>query len=95
MKKLIATLTVILGMGMTTFAQDEAFGGGGLLQRGKTPQYNYFADWSDLGWMRDGIVISSSGITNDDFETPLGSGLVILLGAGLGYMALKRKEDKQ
>lgn len=26
---------------------------------------------------------------------PLGSGIVILLGAGLGYMALKKKEDEQ
>ena len=26
---------------------------------------------------------------------PLGSGLVILLGAGLGYVALKKKEDEQ
>lgn len=26
---------------------------------------------------------------------PLGSGIVILLGAGLGYVALKKKEDEQ
>ena len=38
----------------------------------------------------------TSGITNDPFvEAPLGSGLVILIGAGLGYVALKKKEDKQ
>ena len=28
-------------------------------------------------------------------EVPLSSGIVILLGAGLGYVALKKKEDKQ
>ena len=28
-------------------------------------------------------------------ETPLGSGIAILIGAGLGYVALKKKEDKQ
>ena len=34
------------------------------------------------------------GITNGGIgEVPLGSGLVILLGAGLGYVALKKKED--
>ena len=27
--------------------------------------------------------------------TPLGSGIVILLGASLGYVALKKKEDEQ
>jgi len=26
---------------------------------------------------------------------PLGSGIVILIGAGLGYVALKKKEDEQ
>ncbi len=36
------------------------------------------------------------GITNLGIgEAPLGSGLVILLGAGLGYVALKKKEDEQ
>ena len=41
---------------------------------------------------------SEEGITNSgigESEAPLGSGLVILLGAGLGYVALKKKEDEQ
>ena len=38
----------------------------------------------------------TGGLTFDNFgETPLGSGLIIMLGAGLGYVALKKKEDKQ
>ena len=38
----------------------------------------------------------TSGITFDNFQdVPLGGGLAILLGAGLGYVALKKKEDKQ
>ncbi len=28
-------------------------------------------------------------------EVPLGSGIAILIGAGLGYVALKKKEDEQ
>ena len=28
-------------------------------------------------------------------EVPLSSGIVILIGAGLGYVALKKKEDEQ
>ena len=37
------------------------------------------------------------GITNQGIgePAPLGSGLFILLGAGLGYVALKKKEDEQ
>ena len=36
---------------------------------------------------------TGNGIQNDDFGAPLGSGIAILLGAGLGYVALKKKED--
>ena len=43
--------------------------------------------------------ITGSGIQNGDFEdvesVPLGSGIAIMMVAGLGYVALKKKEDKQ
>ncbi len=43
-----------------------------------------------------GTSISGDNITNDDFSTaPIGSGIAILIGAGLGYVALKKKEDEQ
>lgn len=38
---------------------------------------------------------TSGGMTNQTFETPLGGGIAILLAAGLGYVALKKKEDEQ
>ena len=41
---------------------------------------------------------TEDGITNGNFgdqPAPLGSGLVLLIGAGLGYVALKKKEDEQ
>ena len=39
----------------------------------------------------------SGGITNGDFgeDAPLGGGIAIMLVAGLGYVALKKKEDKR
>ena len=39
----------------------------------------------------------SGGITNGDFgeDAPLGGGIAIMLVAGLGYVALKKKEDEQ
>ena len=38
----------------------------------------------------------TGGIQNDNFdEVPLGGGIAIMLVAGLGYVALKKKEDKQ
>ena len=38
---------------------------------------------------------TDGGISNDGFgsNAPLGSGIAILIGAGLGYVALKKKED--
>ena len=42
--------------------------------------------------------VTGNDITNGNFSeepAPLGSGLAILIGAGLGYVALKKKEDKQ
>jgi hypothetical protein len=54
--------------------------GGGALLRGST-----------RGTIDDNI---GDGISNDGFgTTPLGSGIAILIGAGLGYVALKKKED--
>ena len=48
---------------------------------------------------RDGLMNINSntgdGITNESFGAPLGSGIAILIGAGLGYVALKKKEDEQ
>jgi len=41
----------------------------------------------------------SYSFTNGNFgefdPAPLGSGIAILIGAGLGYVALKKKEDEQ
>jgi hypothetical protein len=43
----------------------------------------------------------SYSFTNGNFgetdpnDAPLGSGIAILIGAGLGYVALKKKEDEQ
>ncbi len=61
------------------YAEKEAQSsqGGGALLRGSETRIG------------EGYSITNSGIG----EVPLGSGLVILLGAGLGYVALKKKED--
>ncbi len=64
--------------------------GGGLLGNGKLFGFDgmLFGD-------RNAEPELELDITNADFgETvPLGSGLAILIGVGLGYVALKKKED--
>ena len=57
-----------------------------------------FGSNSGLFGMREGTDLPiTGGIQNGNFEvvTPLGSGIAILLVAGLGYVALKKKEDEQ
>ena len=67
---------------------------------GSEPQANGNSPKGLMEQNRSGetLEISDSGITNGNFgeqPTPLGSGLVLLIGAGLGYVAFKKKEDKQ
>ena len=68
--------------------------GGGLFGSGKGFGYN-----SGLFGKREGGAGNANitgGITFDNFqEVPLGGGIAIMLVAGLGYVALKKKEDKQ
>ena len=61
---------------------------------GSDPQTN---DNSPKGLMNPNRSRVSFELSNDNFvdPAPLGSGLVLLIGAGLGYVALKKKEDEQ
>ena len=60
------------------------------------PQTN---DNSPKGLMRRNRIGESFLFSNGNFgeeePAPLGSGLAILIGASLGYVALKKKEDEQ
>lgn len=62
---------------------------------GSDPQTN---DNSPKGLMNQNRSGESFLFSNGNFgeqPAPLGSGLVLLIGAGLGYVALKKKEDEQ
>ena len=63
---------------------------------------NYYAEKEAQSSQNSGALLRGAGsdrtgesysFTNEEFGAPLGSGIVILLGAGLGYVALKKKED--
>ena len=96
--------TFVFSLGLVTMmltannlnAQNE--GGSGLFGRGESS--TRFDHSSNSRGMMNVTGIpgnSEEGISNYGIgeEVPLGSGLVILLGAGLGYVALKKKEDEQ
>jgi hypothetical protein len=92
MKKLIVTIAIVLGMGMTSFAQlaPEAYEeqGGGLFGRGEWT-FELFSDEDPLlnlpGFGEEGDV---------DADVPLGSGIAVLMGLGAAYMVGKRRKEE-
>ena len=86
MKKLALTLAIVLGLGMTTFANSND---GGLFQRGTSES----APTAGLFSNRDFPGLPGHGSEGNE-PAPLGSGVAVLLGLGAAYfVAKKRKED--
>ena len=87
MKKLVLTIAIVLGLSMTTFANND---GGGLFQRGEaTPESN--ATFSNGN---DNPLLPNHGETgNQDANTPLGSGIAVLIGLGAVYLAGKKRKE--
>lgn len=75
---LMTMMTIGMALPMTMNAQDGFFRGGDeQITRDETP------------------IDVTGGINNQQFgqETPVGSGLLIMVAAGAGYALLKKKED--
>ena len=92
-------LSMVLAAGMllpaSSFAQEvEAETGGGMLGFGKLfgSDGQLFGNY-DRGDLEMDLSIADFG--EEDPNAPLGSGIAILIGASLGYVALKKKEDEQ
>ena len=88
MKKLALSIAIVLGLGMTTFANPD---GGGLFQRGEaTPESNAAFSNGDAN-----PLLPNHGETgNQDANTPLGSGIAVLLGLGAAYMVGKKRKEE-
>ena len=67
---------------------------GGLFGLGDFFESGGLFNENDLREGEDGFDISNYGIGEDE-DAPLGSGIAVLLAAGMGYVALKKKEDEQ
>ena len=94
MKKLIATIAILLGLTMTSFAD------GGLFQRGYNAKngfsgYTYFGA-KDLG-ERDGELVATPLLPSHGVETnqpaPMGNGIALLVGLGAAYLVGKRRKE--
>jgi hypothetical protein len=90
MKKLIMTIAIVLGMGMSTFAQEvEVYEEKGLFGMGKGIFRGGNGEEDPLlnlpGFGEEGDV--------DADTIPLGSGIAVLMGLGAAYLVGKRRKE--
>ncbi len=88
-------LVLLLAMSATSIG---AFAKDGLFQRGMSDEtyYGFGGSTEKSGLLGDRSVATGT-INNQVFgqPAPLGSGVLLLIAAGAGYAAIKRKEDEQ
>ena len=89
MKKLITTIAILLGFGLTTFAGPN---GGGLFQRGISDEEYYGAAYANQ--FRDGgtPLLPNHG-ESDNMDAPLGTGIAVLTVLGGAYLIGKRRKE--
>lgn len=91
MKKLALTIAIIMGMGLSAYAQTDASKNGGLFQRGSQPRE--FANRDDIvPMMPEHGKYNNQSAYNE--QVPLGSGLAVLLSLGAAYLVGKRRKEE-
>ena len=93
MKKLTLTLTLILGITMTTFAD------GGLFNRGNNAKYGQnsgFIYFNAQDPVREDVATPLLPLhgSDDNEPAPLGSGIAVLVGLGAAYMVAKKRREE-
>ena len=84
MKKTIITLTILLGLSLTTFADPN---GGGLFQRGE--------DMTESHRTVTPMLPNGHGLSdNQNADSPLGSGIALLTALGAAYLVGKKRKEE-
>ena len=91
MKKLTITLTIILGMAMTGFAQDGMFHRANSGDNGNAVYESKGGMFRENEPLTPGLPTHGLG-TNQD--APLGSGIVMLLSLGAAYAVAKKRNEE-
>ena len=86
MKKLVLTAAIVLGLGMTSFADPN----GGLFQRGNMPENPENINRNG-GMVTPGLPIHGQAENQD---APVGSGIAVLLGLGAAYLVGKKRREE-
>ena len=96
-RRLLMTMVITLSISFGSFAQ------GGLFQRGPKQEsdqtvaltnqhFGHFVGGDDVTNQHFGHYVDGDDITNQTFGAPLGSGLLIMLTASVGYAITKKKK---
>ena len=93
MKKLTITLTLILGITMTTFADGGLFNRGNNAKNGQASGYIYF-NAKDTGSGDVAMPMLPPHGSEDNNPAPLGSGIAVLMGLGAAYLVGKKRNEK-
>lgn len=92
MKKLALTMAIIMGIGLSAYAQTEAFKNGGLFQLGSQPRE--FANGEDIvPLMPAHGQLTSQGAYGEQ-PAPLGTGAALLIGLGAAYLVGKKRKEE-
>ena len=86
MKKTLLTIAIVLGLGLTTFADPN---GGGLFQRGTDDEAFQGANW------RSGSMpaLPTHGQSTNQ-NAPLGTGIAVLTALGAAYLVSKKRKEE-
>ena len=89
MKKLIMTIAIVLGLGMTSFADPN---GGGLFQRGDAPEQDGI--YGNRGGGFPSLPGHGAEGNQDADEVPMGTGIALLAALGGAYLVAKKRREE-
>jgi len=92
MKKLTLTIAIVLGLSISTFAFPNTSNSGGLFQRGNNVEETHFLGRTAQS---EPLLPNHGELGNMDAdETPVGSGIAVLLGLGAAYLVGKKRREE-
>ena len=93
MKKTIITLSIILGMTMTSFADGGLFNRGNNAKYGQANGYAFFNAKNTASEEVATPMLPPHG-SDDNEPAPLGSGIAVLMGLGAAYLVGKKRREE-